>query len=131
MIKYEVIEIEEPDFGCEGRPDEAVPMAKVTLRSVKDGVMTMAEIADGYLYQEEIDEDQYFNITFCQKRCHRLMSVDCGCIEHHSSRQSALVKFINLKRIGVSKMLEHLSRLLIVCYCYFHLLPPDETVLDF
>ena len=31
-------------------------MAKVTLRSVKDGVMTMAEIADGYLYQEEIDE---------------------------------------------------------------------------
>ena len=56
MIKYEVIEIEEPDFGFEGRPDEAVPMAKVTLRSVKDGVMTMAEIADGYLYQEEIDE---------------------------------------------------------------------------
>ena len=56
MIKYEVIEIEEPDFGCEGRTDEAVPMAKVTLRSVKDGVMTMAEIADGYLYQEEIDE---------------------------------------------------------------------------
>ena len=52
MIKYEVVEIEEPDFGCEGRPDEAVPMAKVTLRSVKDGVMTMAEIADGYLYQE-------------------------------------------------------------------------------
>ena len=74
--------------------------------------------------------DQHFNITFCQKRCHRLMSVDCGCIEHHSSRQSALVKFINLKRIGVSKMLEHFSRLLIVCYCYFHsLFPPYSRII--
>lgn len=54
--KYEVIEIEEPDFGCEGRPDRAVPMAKVTLRSVQDGTRTKTEIADGYLYQEEIDE---------------------------------------------------------------------------
>lgn len=56
MIKYEVIEIEEPDFGCEGRPDEAVPMAKVTLRGVKDGTMKTVEIADGYLYQQEITE---------------------------------------------------------------------------
>lgn len=56
MIKYEVIEIEEPDFGCEGRPDEAVPMAKVTLRGVEDDTMTTVEIADGYLYQQEITE---------------------------------------------------------------------------
>ena len=56
MIKYEVIEIEEPDFGCEGRPDEAVPMAKVTLRGVKDDTMKTVEIADGYLYQQEITE---------------------------------------------------------------------------
>ena len=56
MHKYEVIEIEEPDFGCEGRPDGAVPMAKVTLRSVQDGTRMQTEIADGYLYQEEIDE---------------------------------------------------------------------------
>lgn len=56
MIKYEVIEIEEPDFGCEGRPDEAVPMAKVTLCGVKDGTMKTVEIADGYLYQQEITE---------------------------------------------------------------------------
>lgn len=56
MIKYEVIEIEEPDFGCEGRPDEAVSMAKVTLRGVKNGTMTTVEIADGYLYQQEITE---------------------------------------------------------------------------
>ena len=54
MIKYEVIEIEEPDFGCEGRPDEAVPMAKLTLRSVKDGAMTMVEITEGSLiYQND------------------------------------------------------------------------------
>ena len=56
MIKYEVIEIEEPDFGCEGRPDGAVPMAKVMLRGVHDGALVKVEIADGYLYQEEIDE---------------------------------------------------------------------------
>lgn len=56
MHKYEVIEIEEPDFGCEGKPDGAVPMAKVTLRSVQDGTRMKIEIADGYLYQEEIDE---------------------------------------------------------------------------
>ena len=56
MLKYEVMEIEEPDFGCEGRPDGAVPMARVTLRSVQDNTVTKVEIADGYLYQEEIDE---------------------------------------------------------------------------
>ena len=53
---FQVLHIEEPDFGCEGRPEEAVPMAKITLRSVKDGAMTMVEIADGYLYQQEITE---------------------------------------------------------------------------
>lgn len=56
MLKYEVMEIEEPDFGCEGRPDGAVPMARVTLRSVQDNTVIKVEIADGYLYQEEIDE---------------------------------------------------------------------------
>jgi len=54
--QYRILRIDEPDFGCEGRPDGAVPMAKVTLRSVQDGTRTKTEIADGYLYQEEIDE---------------------------------------------------------------------------
>lgn len=55
MTKYEVTEIEEPDFGCEGRPEGAVPMAKVTLRSVFENTVIKVEIADSYLYQKEID----------------------------------------------------------------------------
>lgn len=36
---YRVVRIDEPDFGCEGRPDGAEPMAKVYLES-EDGEKT-------------------------------------------------------------------------------------------
>ena len=32
---YLVMRIDEPDFGCEGRPDGVEPMAKVTLLKLK------------------------------------------------------------------------------------------------
>ena len=34
-MRYLVMRIDEPDFGCEGRPDGVEPMAKVTLLKLK------------------------------------------------------------------------------------------------
>lgn len=52
---YKVIDIEEPDFGCEGLPDGEQIMDIVTLQE-SEGVMDIRlKISDAYLYQEEID----------------------------------------------------------------------------
>ena len=53
---YLVMRIDEPDFGCEGRPDGVEPMAKVTLRKLKSEEEIQLEIPDAELYQKEINE---------------------------------------------------------------------------
>ena len=82
-MRYLVMRIDEPDFGCEGRPDGVEPMAKVTLlklkseeteqaeeakkrrelyESISQGIETLGkeeiqlEIPDAELYQKEINE---------------------------------------------------------------------------
>lgn len=52
---YRVVRIDEPDFGCEGRPDGAEPMAKVYLES-EDGEKIERMEPDAMLYQKEINE---------------------------------------------------------------------------
>lgn len=52
---YRVIRIDEQDFGCEGRPDDAQPMVDVTLRA-KDGTEQIFQEKDILLYQREIEE---------------------------------------------------------------------------
>mgnify|MGYP000458916198 FL=1 len=41
--------IDEPDFGCEGRPDGVEPMAKVTLLKLKSEEEIQLEIPDAEL----------------------------------------------------------------------------------
>ena len=53
---YLVMRIDEPDFGCEGRPDGVEPMAKVTLLKLKSEEEIQLEIPDAELYQKEINE---------------------------------------------------------------------------
>lgn len=51
-----VMRIDEPDFGCEGRPDGVEPMAKVTLMKLKNEEDIQLEIPDAELYRKGIIE---------------------------------------------------------------------------
>lgn len=51
-----VMQIEDPDFGCEGRPDGEEAMAKVYLMELKTEEEFQTEIPDAELYQKEINE---------------------------------------------------------------------------
>ena len=51
-----VMQIEDPDFGCEGRPDGEEAMAKVYLKVLKTEEEFQTEIPDAELYQKEINE---------------------------------------------------------------------------
>ena len=51
-----VMRIDEPDFGCEGRPEGVEPMAKVTLMKLKSEEEIQLEISDAELYRKEINE---------------------------------------------------------------------------
>ena len=51
-----VMRIDEPDFGCEGRPDGVEPMAKVTVMNLKNEEEAEMEIPDAELYRKNIIE---------------------------------------------------------------------------
>lgn len=57
--KYCVLRIEEPDFGCEGRPEGQAVMDRVFLR--EDGVEgeTVIFMEDSLLYEREIAEGTF------------------------------------------------------------------------
>lgn len=55
MEKYVITKIEEPDFGCEGRPDGEPVMDRVHLTDENGGV-TVIEAADLMLYQYQLNE---------------------------------------------------------------------------
>lgn len=55
MKQYKVIHIIEPDFGCEGLPDGSVRMDQVIIQD-GSGVRITVEVADAYLYEQQIDE---------------------------------------------------------------------------
>lgn len=55
MNQYKVIHIIEPDFGCEGLPEGLVRMDQVILQD-EEGVRITVEVADEYLYEQQIDE---------------------------------------------------------------------------
>lgn len=54
-MKYKVVEIIEPDFGCEGLPDGSEPMCEVVLEQACGEQITVT-IADGALYAGNIRE---------------------------------------------------------------------------
>ena len=53
-MKYQVVRIDEADFGCEGRPEGYEPEVQVTLKG-EDGTEIIMNEKDAYLYQEKID----------------------------------------------------------------------------
>lgn len=56
-MKLLVLKIQEPDYGCEERPDNYIAMDKVTLRS-DDGEVEI-EISDKELYEKNINESDW------------------------------------------------------------------------
>lgn len=57
---YKVVDIEEPDFGCEGLPEHMERMDKVTIKNTENEVQTL-KIADKYLYEQNIDVGDMVN----------------------------------------------------------------------
>lgn len=55
MDRYQVIKIDEPDYGCEGLPEGAVRKDMVTLFSAAAGERIMW-VSDDYLYDNDINE---------------------------------------------------------------------------
>lgn len=54
--QYRVIQIVEPDFGCEGIPEGQKPMDMVYLENVRTKEHMIIKVPDEVLYQEEIEE---------------------------------------------------------------------------
>ena len=57
MQEYRVLQILEPDFGCEGRPEGEKPTDRVLLEQVQTGEKLWIRALDEVLYQKEIDEN--------------------------------------------------------------------------
>ncbi len=53
--KYKVLEIEEPDFGCEGLSDGQEYCADVTLLNESDNSTVKLKYADAALYRKNIN----------------------------------------------------------------------------
>lgn len=56
MNTYHVTRIEEPDFGCEGRPEGQKVKDKVFLKEGTTGEETIVFMEDKLLYDRDIDE---------------------------------------------------------------------------
>lgn len=63
-LKYIVKRIMEPDYGCEERMDDYVPLDKVILRD-ENGQEIEMDISDKELYQKDISEGDwvYFDLN--------------------------------------------------------------------
>ena len=57
---YKVVDIEEPDFGCEGLPEHMERMDKVTIKNAENKKQTL-NVADKYLYEQNIDVSDMVN----------------------------------------------------------------------
>lgn len=63
-MKYVVKQILEPDYGCEERPDDYVPMDKLILRDISGREIDI-EVPDAELYEKDINEGDwvYFDVN--------------------------------------------------------------------
>lgn len=76
---YLVVNIEEQDFGCEGRPDGMETMVDVVLQK-KDGTKIRIEEKDKRLYELDINEgDSVFLQDGCICECN-----NPGIVENYS-----------------------------------------------
>lgn len=56
-MKLLVLKIQEPDYGCEERPDNYIAMDKVTLRGDEGEIVV--EVVDKELYEKNINEGDW------------------------------------------------------------------------
>nr|WP_296044438.1 hypothetical protein [uncultured Blautia sp.] len=58
---YTVLRIDEPDFGCEGRPEGMEPVDRVLLKKGSNGEEIFVKERDALLYEMDINEgDEVF-----------------------------------------------------------------------
>lgn len=62
-MEAKVIRIEEPDFGCEGRPEGAPVMDKVILRKTGSAEEFIMKEDDAYLYELGIWEGDVVEVS--------------------------------------------------------------------
>ena len=61
--KYKIIRIDEPDFGCEGLPDDDILKDDVLVED-ENGVQSVVKISDKLLYHLELNEGDYCLIDY-------------------------------------------------------------------
>lgn len=66
---YTVLRIEEPDFGCEGRPEGYEPVDRVLLKRGSNGEELFIKEKDALLYEMDINEgDEVFLVEGVLKK---------------------------------------------------------------
>ncbi len=60
-MRYKIIRILEPDFGCEGRPDGYEQVDDVIVEDEKGHQKTL-QLKDQELYDRHLDEGDYFDM---------------------------------------------------------------------
>lgn len=61
-MRAEVIRIDEPDFGCEGRQPGITVMDRVTLQNQVTGETVVTEVSDTWLYELDINEGDIVDV---------------------------------------------------------------------
>jgi hypothetical protein len=57
-----IIKIEEPDFGCEGRPENEQVTSKILLETVEEREQVVLDVAEKCLWQMGLDEGMRVNL---------------------------------------------------------------------
>jgi hypothetical protein len=57
-----IIKIEEPDFGCEGRPENEVVTSKILLETVEGQEQVVLDVAEKCLCQMGLNEGMQVNL---------------------------------------------------------------------
>ena len=60
-MRYKIVEILEPDFGCEGRPDGYIQVDDVVVEDTL-GTRHILKMEDAKLYELELDVGSYMEI---------------------------------------------------------------------
>ena len=57
-----IVRIEEPDFGCEGRPENEPVTSKILLETLEDREQVVLDVAEKCLWQMGLNEGMQVNL---------------------------------------------------------------------
>ena len=57
-----IVRIEEPDFGCEGRPENEPVISKILLETLEDREQVVLDVAEKCLWQMGLNEGMQVNL---------------------------------------------------------------------